>query len=311
MKRMIPYRIHRSIFFCGRSSMIDGRLFGRRIERVASSLSLHGVIQAACFRRIPRHFLLAVISAVFLSGCASGPQTRVVVRESFSIVAIGDKSSLTKGRITIEDMGELSHIIPPVRVQACEGSFLKYSRVKATTGKGKTHTKRRPVFEAVDPLRHLYVRRLKIRNDAEHILHLDRAETVLVDAAGNDNKGMTKGQLRRFWRAARPCPSTRRVIASLRGLKFLGSNIRILPGRVARVLVAFPRIDKRILGDWALEIHGLPVDTDNTGKISRVASFAFPLASRGYRTTIEMRKEELLAPWREISRRTEAIKPGS
>ena len=152
--------------------------------------------------------------------------------------------------------------------------------MKATTGKGKTHTKRRPVFEAVDPLRHLYVRRLKIRNDAEHILHLDRAETVLVDAAGNDNKGMTKGQLRRFWRAARPCPSTRRVIASLRGLKFLGSNIRILPGRVARVLVAFPRIDKRILGDWALEIHGLPVDTDNTGKYRVSRPSRFPLHPR-------------------------------
>ena len=109
----------------------------------------------------------------------------------------------------------------------------------------------------------------------------------------------------------RPCPSTRHIVSSLRGLKFLGGNIRLRPGRVARVLAVFARVDKRIPGDWTLEIHGLPVDTDPAGNVSRAASFAFPLVSRGYRTTIELRKEELFAPWREINRTTEEIKPDS
>ena len=296
-----------------RAFLIVGRLPARRIERITCSLSLPGIIRAVAFRRILRHCLLMAIPSLFLIGCASGPQTRVVVRDIFSLKAVVDKSEQTKGRVSIKDMGELSRIVPRVRVQACEGSFLKFRKVKVKTKKDKKEKpriKRRPVFEMVNPIQDLYIRELKIRNDAEHILYLNLVEAVLVDAAGNDNAGMAGEQLRRFWRANRPCSSTRHVIKSLWGLKFLGNNIRILPGRVVRVLAAFPRIDKRILGDWTLEIHGLPVETDQVGKASRISSFAFPLISRGYRTTIEMRKEELFAPWREINRKTEEIRPG-
>ena len=252
-----------------------------------------------------------VLPVLLLFGCATGPQTQVLVRDSFVMEAVDGTSKQTLGGVTAEDLGEQADVVPPVRVQACKGSRLLFREVKQRDKKGKTHTKRRPVFVEVDPFRNLHVRRLKIRNDTEHVLSLKRIEAVFVDAAGNDNEGMTRATLRRYLRSARPCPSTRAVVASLRSLKFLGSNIRLRPGRVTQVLAVFSGIDRRILGDWTLELHGVPVETDPAGRVSRVASLSFPFRTRGYRTTVERRKETTFGPWQELSRKVEEIDPGS
>ena len=214
----------------------------------------------------------------------------------------------------MEDLGEQSQVVAPVRVQDCKGGRLLFRTVEKKSGKkGKEriHAERRRVMTEVDPFRYLYVRRLKIRNGAEHVLSLSDIEAVLLDAAGNDNEGLTKSAIAHYLRSVRPCPSTEAVIASLRSLKFLGSNIRIRPGRVTQVLVAFSGIDKRVLGDWTLELHGFPVSTDAAGRVSRVTSFSFPLKARGFRTTIERRKETTFGPWREINRTVEEIEPGA
>ena len=307
----------------GRESVITGLLrFVGTVFRARTHLaglvpvvfrglpSARGDITAGVRGRVPTLLLIAMLSILFLAGCATGPQTQFVVQETFSIEASGDASKQTKGSITAEDLGELADIIPPVRVQACKGPFPQFHTVKVIDAEGNTRTKRRPVFEEVDPFRDLYVRRLRIRNDSGHVLSLNRTEAVLADAAGNDHAGMTTAVLQHFLRASRPCPSTDYVIASLRGLKFLGNNIRLRPGRVAQVLVAFAGVDKRILGDWMLELHGFPVNTDQAGMVSRVASFEFPLISRGYRVTIELRKETTFGPWNEINRTMEDMGPG-
>ena len=249
---------------------------------------------------------------LLLFGCASGPQDQTVVQETFAIEAISGTSKQSSGGVTVEDLGEQAQIVPPVRVQACKGRRLLFRTVEKKRKKGgKTYTERRPVYTEVDPFHRLHVRRLKIRNDTEHVLYLDRIGAVLVDAAGNDNEGMSKSMLRHYLRSVRPCPSTEAVIVSLRSLRFIGANIRIRPGRVTQVLVVFSGINKRILGDWVLELHGVPVDTDPAGRVSRVASFSFPYAARGFRTTIERRKETTFGPWREISRTVKEIEPGS
>lgn len=261
--------------------------------------------------RSPRLLPTVVLATVLLSGCKAGPLTRVVVDEHFSIEPVGDSSKQTRGSVTVEDLGEPADIAAPVRVQACKGRRLQFVRVKSVGPKGKIRIRRRPVYEEVNPLEGLYVRRLKIRNDSGHILSLNRIEAVLVDAAGNDNEGLSRAMAGRFLLRARPCPSTRGIVASLRSLKFLGSNIRLRPGRVTRVFVAFSGIDKRIPGDWYLELHGFPVRTDPAGKVSRVASFNFPLVSRGYRTTVEMRKDTAFGPWKTIKRTTKPVGPAS
>ena len=198
----------------------------------------------------------------------------------------------------------------PVKVQACDGHRLKYRRVERKTKNGKKRFQKQPVYETVDPLRGIYIRRLRIRNDTGHVLRLNRMDAVLVDAAGNDNELVTKSALRHRLRAGRPCRSTRELVASVRGLKLLGADLRMRPGRVAELYAAFSQIDERIIGDWTLELHEISVAFDLAGRVLRVATFEFPLVSRGFRTTRVLRKEKLLEPWKEIHRTTEEILPG-
>ena len=82
------------------------------------------------------------------------------------------------------------------------------------------------------------------------------------------------------------------------------------PGRVTELYAALSGVDERIIGDWTLELHEVPVSFDLTGRVLRVATFEFPLVSRGFRTTKVLRKERLLEPWKVIHRATEEILPG-
>ena len=262
---------------------------------------------------------VALLACVLpLAGCATGPVTQLVVEETYTLESVGDASRQREGSVTVIDQREPSFVASPVRVQACDGSRLLFRTVKETTytktksdgdRKKRAPVRRLPVFEDVNPFRDLYIRQLEIRNDTGHVLSLNRIEAVLLDAAGNDNEGITKAELGHYLRHARPCRSTEEIIERLRSVKFLGSNIRLRPGRSAQVFVAFPGIDQRILGDWTLELHGVPVETNAAGEVSHVSSFAFPLVARGYRTTREMYKETTFSPWREIKRTVREIQP--
>ena len=258
-----------------------------------------------------RGLILTLLVSIAAAGCATGPEVKTVVQESFSIETVGDTSRQTIGAITIEDLGEARNVVHPMQVQACDGPRLKFDRVKRTTKEGKKYFKRYPVHETVDPFHGIYLRKLRLRNDTGHVLRLNRIDAVLLDAAGNDNELMTKAGLRHHLRATRPCQSTEGLVQSLRVVKLLGADIRIRPGRGAELFAAFSGVDARIVGDWTLELNGVPVATDPAGRTLRSASFTFPLLSRGYRTTILLRREKLFEPWKEIYRTTEEIRPGS
>ncbi len=257
----------------------------------------HGA-RHACLRPGLKRLLLILIPALIVGGCvgASGPQIKTVVRDSFSIETIGETSIQRVGNLTVEDLGEAKNVIQPVRVQACDGSYLKYGRKERKTRNGKRYVRRYPVFETVDPLQGIYVRKLRIRNDTGHVLRLNRIDAVLSDAAGNDNALFTRSALRHSLFATRPCSSTEGVVESLRGVKLLGTNIRIRPGRAAELFAAFSGVDPRIVGDWTLELYDVPVATDPNGRVSHAASIEFPLLARGFRTTVTMRREKLFQP---------------
>lgn len=274
----------------------------------------------------------AALAGVLLSACsAGGPQSKTVVTDYFALEPVGNSSTRTRGNISVEDAGEVTGVSAPVRVQACRGSRLEYRKVrrKEKTGyrwveskdkKGKVRrkrvakykyvTERKPVYETVDPLAEFHIRELTIHNDSAHILPLVRVHAVMVDAAGNDNESLSKQAIRNGFLRTRPCPSTDGILSGLHSLKMLGGNIRVLPGRAAQILLVFPGIDKRILGDWALELYGFPVGTDAAGNVSRVASFKFPLVARGYRETVEMHRKSGFSPWTAGRKTTTRIGPG-
>ena len=250
--------------------------------------------------------LLLVVMVV--GGCETGPQYRSVVHDTYSVEAVGGTQKQTRENITVEDLGEAQKAIQPVRVQACDGPHLLVDERRIEDSEGNVRIRRVPYYESVDPLRGIYVRRLKITNDTEYTLRLNRVDAVLVDGAGNDREGMDRETLEHAIRAERPCPSTHGLIQTLRSLKLLGADIRIRPGRTTTLLAAFSGVDKRITGDWTLELNDFPVPTNDAAEM-RVTSFEFPLVGRGYRTTIQQRKESLFAPWEEISRSIEEIAP--
>ena len=266
----------------------------------------------------PEHLtrLLPLLAlALLASGCETGPQFRSLVRDTYLIEAVGDTRKQTKDAVTVQELGEAQEVVQPVRVQACRGEHLLFNERKISDSEGE-RIELVPVYETVDPLQGVYVRRLRITNDTGHTLRLNRVAAVLVDAAGYERDAMDKAALFQNIRAQRPCRSTRGLTETLRRLKLLSSGgadgeggMRIRPGRQTTVLVAFSGVDRSIIGDWALELIDVPVATNEAGEVARLTSFEFPLEARGYRTVIRQRKEGLLAPWEEIGRTTEEIVP--
>ena len=287
------------------------QITGRTNKSIArrKSKNLRLVVWIVGLGSTVRGSILIAIVALAAAGCASGPETRTIIQETFSIEAIEGTSRQIIGNVTVEDLGEAQQIIPPMEVQACDGPFLLVREVTRKTNEGEKYIEEYPVLETVDPFQGIYVRRLKIGNDTEHTMRLDRIDAVMVDAAGNDNELMTKSALRMDILAKRPCPSTQGLIEYLRSVKLLGADIRIRPGRSTVLFAAFSGVDKRVTGDWTLELNEVPVATDPAGEIVRIASFEFPLQAKGYRTITIQRREGWLEPWVEIQRRTIEIGP--
>lgn len=247
------------------------------------------------------------ISLAFIGGCQTTPQFRTITQESYKLILADAKlGKQQKASITVEELGELDKVIQPVKVQKCvNGQLIVRSQQYTDRKTKKTYTKNIPVMETIDPLKVIYARRMKITNDKEHVLRLGRLDYVLVDAAGNDYEGLTRDLLYQHIMAGRPCSSTNTIIRALDSLKLLGQNTRIRPGRSEELLVAFPAVDKRVLGDWVLELNDFPVATNEAGHVTRVTRFEFPLVVESYRTAIKYRKDNLFSQWQEIDRQTE------
>ena len=197
-----------------------------------------------------------------------------------------------------------------VEVQACDGPLLLDRRAKRIGEEGEEYVERFPAFETVDPFEGIYVRRLKIRNETGHTVRLNRIDAVLVGAAGNDNELMTKSALRQDLLARRSCPSTEGVIESLRSVGLLGAYIGVRPGRSTVLFAAFSGVERRILGDWTLELNGVPVATEPGGEVLHAVSFALLLLAKGYRTTTTLRNQGLFDRWEEMNRVTNEIGSG-
>lgn len=244
-----------------------------------------------------------------LSACAttSEPRFESKIINTYELKALDvSKKIQTKGSITIEDAGDAKNDATPVRIHACDGAQLRYE-TKNYTYKGVPMQKQVKVMETVNPLNGLYVRRLKITNNSEHTLRINQVDSVLVDGAGIDHESMSRDLMTQHIRANIPCQSSYAVIKSLERMKIIGSDTRIRPGREVDMLVVFSGVDKSVLGDWTLELNDFPVKTNEANQVSKVTSFKFPLVAKGFRTTINYRKDSLFSAWKEINRETKEI----
>lgn len=259
-------------------------------------------ITSVHYRQGGRVALLTACAALLTACIASEPQTRVRTLDSFAIVTVEDQKAQKVDEVAIQDMGEVKDLIRPIQIQACEGSRLLFKEVRTSQG-----IRRERVMVTVDPLLGVYVRRLRVTNDTTNVLNLNRADAVLVDAAGNDNELadteiITQNILARF-----PCGTGQAAANTLRPLKMLGSDVRIRPGREVTFYAMFLNVDPSIVGDWILELNDFPVQTDAKGEVSKVAQFKFDLIAKGFRTRITEKKMGLLSPWVETDRATEEL----
>ena len=254
-----------------------------------------------------RYIQLCILGS-FLAACASDPQTRVLHQDTFTIVSSVDNQKIQKkANVIIEDQGEADQVIQPVRVQACDGAHLLWDEQQYIDAKGRRRVRRVRVMTEVDPLEGVYVRRLRVTNNTPNVLRLNRADAVLVDAAGNDNELADLEILAQNIKATMACPSGDAIVRTLRPLKILGADVRIRPGRETSFYAMFLDVDKSIVGDWVLELNDFPVETDAVGDVSKVESFKFHLVSKGLRTSITQRKAGFMSPWVEIKRTTEEL----
>ncbi len=295
---MVPFRRHLCDidFFFSDWSLID-RLRSWLADFVA-------ICPPKYFRIVPLSFLLV------LAACAGGePETKLRHIDTFAIVAAEDhQKKQTKDNVTIEDQGEIEDLVQPVVVQACEGAHLRFNTKRYVNARtGRVSIQKTRVMIKVDPLEGVYVRRFRITNGTPNVLRLDRADAVLVDPAGNDNELADFQILAQNIRAKLPCISGKGVVGTLRPLKILGSDVRIRPGRETTFYAMFTTVDKSILGDWTLELNDFPVRTDEVGRVAGVQRFMFPLRSKGFRTTVTLRRDGFLSPWVEIDRKTKEI----
>ena len=253
-------------------------------------------------------FCLLGLLGVF--SCGTYPQFKSNVYYRYSQAPFEQASNKqTKESITIEDKGTAEKVIQPIKVQACEGNLLLVrivEKVRYTKYGQIPYKVKEPVFETVDPLENVYLRRIKLHNATEHVLQLAQIDVVFVDPAGNEYEMISKELLEGFIRSNRPCPSTEAIVSALKPLKLLGGGrTKIRPKRDQDFFVAFPNLKINIPGEWRLEFHDFPTKTNEAGNIIRKTSFEFPFEVKKYKIIVEQRKDGFMDSWKEISRNEE------
>lgn len=250
---------------------------------------------------------IIALGVVVLAGCSSTeyPVYKNTVFENFVPVETPKEASRhTKSAVTITDLGRVSEqIVPPVNVQACEGTKLL---VKEITRDGKPALTE--VMEVVDPFAGMHVRRILVENNTKHTITLGTVDAILIDPNGNDHEMSSRDTLERYIRAKRPCSSTRTVISAFDTVPFLANQIRVRPSRDMEVFVPFPnKNDLAMRGEWSFQLLDFPTGTDVSGAISKRDTFTFPIIMEQIQTTVRSQKDGLFSPWREIDRNTITI----
>jgi hypothetical protein len=255
---------------------------------------------------------LVLLLSLLMVSCATYPQFRSKVSYRYSQAPLKQAANkLTKESITIEDKGKTEKVIQPIQVQACNGEQLAYRNVtkyrKTESGKVPYEVKE-PIYETVDPLRNVHLRRIKIYNATEHLLHLNRIDVVLVDPSGNDHEMASKMDLKGFIRSNRPCKSTYGMFSAIDSLKLIERGKSwIRPKRAKEFLLAFPDLKINTPGVWRLQLHDIPTSSDRAGNITRKTSFEFPFQVTRYKITVEQRKDGFIKKWKEIGRKEEVV----
>lgn len=232
------------------------------------------------FPRLTR--LSAIACALLVSAC--GPTSFTKVRATLAPVA-GSSLRVTVDNVTMDattpepDPADLKGIL-----QKCTSpDSLEY------TSKGV------PLLEEVSvAVNGQMWRRVSVTNRNANILRLNTMAVRLFTPDGREWPPLTRDQILKAFRAARPCPSSDTALSAFRDLRLLEKTAEIMPGATVTGWLAFqPPAPEKLPGEWKLGLYDVPVRLNETGRTTKAGYFEFRYNAVTYRDTY--RKKHLLA----------------
>ncbi len=136
---------------------------------------------------------IGLFSTIMFTGCGEVQfqskiyTTHQIIKDKQS----KEKQKQTKYGVTIEDKGEAKNLSTPIRLQSCSNGQLQTKRVKKCSGYGdrqRCFYEEIPLFVNANALNGIYFRKIKIHNNTDHILYLNRTDVVLIDGAGGEHE---------------------------------------------------------------------------------------------------------------------------
>lgn len=216
---------------------------------------------------INRFILLTLITLI--TSC--GPITKIYVRSTFDEVE-KDQNRISKNDVTIAAkalVGDLKDTVPSF--------FVSY------TGKdkaGNVKEYRSNIFMDKD----LIVFEAQIENHTNHVLRMLGTVVKLIDPTTNTHSPLTQGDIISLWAGYTGASA---VANQVRNIKFINSNMEILPGYSTKGYLVFRKDFTDTPGIYKLAIFDLTTKVDNIGNPTEKTAFEFRYAVKQFKETYE------------------------
>ncbi len=225
-------------------------------------------------KRITSWLILSLFIAL-IAGCF-GPVTKAYIRSTFDEVE-KDQNRVSKSDVTITAkalVGEGKDSVPSF--------FVSY----ATKDKyGNVENNRSNIFLFKD----LIVFEVQIENHTKHVLRMLGTVVNLIDPTSNTHSPLTQGDIMSFWSGYAGASEVARQVENI---KFINSNMEILPGYSTKGYLVFRKDFTETPGVYKLALFDLTTKVDNIGNPTEKTAFEFRYAVKQFRDTYE---EDILA----------------
>lgn len=212
-----------------------------------------------------------VLSALILLISSCGPVTKSYIRTTFDEVETG-KNKVSKNDVSITAKaltGDLKDSIPSF--------FVSY---KGTDKAGNVKRYRSNIFLYQD----LIVFEAQIENHTNHVLRMLGTVVKLIDPTSNTHNPLTQGDIISFWSGY---AGANEVASQVRNIKFINSNMEILPGYSTTGYLVFKKDFTETPGIYKLAIFDLTTKVNNIGNPTEKTAFEFRYAVKQFKETYE------------------------
>lgn len=212
------------------------------------------------------------ILSLFITLIAScGPVTKAYIRSTFDEVEKG-QNRVSKNDVTITAkalVGDLKDSVPSF--------FVSYT---TKDNSGNVENNRSNIFMDKD----LMVFEAQIENQTKHVLRMSGTVVNLIDPTSNTHSPLTQEDIISFWTGY---AGASEVARQVRSIKFINSNMEILPGYSTKGYLVFRKDFTETPGVYKLALFDLTTKVDNIGNPTEKTAFEFRYAVKKFKDTFE------------------------